>query len=136
MNQIYMLDTNIFSAVVKDANAPAGKALEAASIVNTVGVSIITAAELRFGTAKKGSQKLLDYVEALLGTMEVFPLAPPVDAHYGGIRSELEAAGQPIGSNDLFIAAHAIALDAILVTNNEREFRRVRGLRIENWITE
>jgi tRNA(fMet)-specific endonuclease VapC len=58
----------------------------------------------------------------------------PADVEYGGIRSELEAAGQTIGPNDLLIAAHAYALEAVLVTANLREFSRVRGLKVENWI--
>ncbi len=58
----------------------------------------------------------------------------PVDAEYGDIRAELEAAGQPIGANDFLIAAHAYALGLTLVTNNTREFTRIRGLKVENWL--
>ena len=74
-------------------------------------------------------------VEDLLAEIEVLPFDVPADAEYGVIRSELEAAGRPIGSNDLLIAAHARATGATMVTANEAEFKRVRGLKIENWLT-
>ncbi|MDA0582524.1 VapC toxin family PIN domain ribonuclease, partial [Acinetobacter baumannii] len=64
----------------------------------------------------------------------VLPLDIPADAEYAGIRAELEAAGQPIGMNDLLIAAHAYALSLTLVTDNTREFGRIRGLSVENWL--
>ena len=96
--------------------------------------SIIVAAELRYGCAKSGSTKLLKAVEDLLGEINVLPLDVPVDAEYGAIRTELEAAGKPIGSNDMLIAAHACAIDATIVTANTTEFKRIRGLKVENWI--
>ena len=79
------------------------------------------------------SARLTDQVEAVLGALNVLPLAEPADRLYGDIRSEIEKAGQPIGHNDLLIAAHARALTATLVTNNVREFRRVPGLTVEDW---
>lgn len=85
-------------------------------------VSIITASELRYGCVKKGSSKLLAQIEAILGSVAVLALDVPADAAYGGIRAELEAAGKPIGPNDLFIAAQASALGAVLVTANVGEF--------------
>jgi tRNA(fMet)-specific endonuclease VapC len=97
-------------------------------------VSIITAAELRYGYARKGAPRLLQQVEAILGGLDILPLDVPADAEYGGIRAELEAAGRPIGPNDLLIAAHAYALGATLVTANVGEFTRIRGLRVENWL--
>jgi tRNA(fMet)-specific endonuclease VapC len=96
--------------------------------------SIIVAAELRYGCARKGSARLLAKVEAVLETMPVLSLDVPADAEYGGIRSELEAAGQTIGLNDLLIGAHAYALGLTLVTDNMREFNRIRGLSLENWL--
>lgn len=101
---------------------------------NNLCVSVITAAEIRYGCAKKGSAKLLARAEEILGLVDVLPFDVPADAEYGGIRFELEAAGNTIGSNDLLIAAHAYALGTILVTDNEGEFRRVRGLQVENWL--
>ena len=96
--------------------------------------SIVVAAELRFGAAKKGSQRLTTQLEAILAVMEVLPLGPPVDQIYGWLRAKLESAGMPIGGNDMLIAAHALASDCVLVTDNEREFSRVEGLSIENWL--
>ncbi len=130
----YMLDTNIISDLVKN---PQGKAARRIAKVgeDNICTSIIVAAELRYGCAKSGSKRLLKAVEDLLGEIPVLPFDVPADAEYGGIRSELEAAGKPIGSNDLLIAAHAYALGAIIVTANTDEFKRVRGLNVENWLS-
>lgn len=130
---LYMLDTNIVSDLLRH---PDGSAAQRIAEVgpDAICVSIITAAELRYGCARKGSAKLLAHVEAILESVQVLALNVPVDAEYGGIRAELEAAGKPIGPNDLLIAAHAYAAGAILVTDNTGEFSRVRGLRVENWI--
>lgn len=127
-----MLDTNIVSQL---ARYPHGRVTEHIAKVGpeAVCVSIITAAELRYGCAKKGSAKLLAQIEAILDSIEIVALDVPADAEYGGIRAELEAAGKPIGPNDLLIAAHAYALGAVLVTANTKEFKRIRGLRVENW---
>jgi tRNA(fMet)-specific endonuclease VapC len=128
-----MLDTNIVSDLLRH---PGGSAAERIADVgpDAVCVSIITAAELRYGCAKKGSAKLMAHVEAILDSVQVLAFDVPSDAEYGSIRAELEAAGKPIGPNDLLIAAHACAAGAILVTDNTSEFYRVRGLRVENWL--
>lgn len=128
-----MLDTNIVSDLVRN---PQGSVTQHIIKVGseTICISIITAAELRYGCARKGSAKLLANVEAILGSIQVLPFDVPADAEYGGIRAELEAAGKPIGPNDLLIAAHAYALGAVLVTANTGEFSRVRGLQVENWL--
>ncbi|KAA9011633.1 MULTISPECIES: type II toxin-antitoxin system VapC family toxin [Sphingobium] len=128
-----MLDTNIVSDLVRH---PQGAIYEKIVEIgaDAVCVSIITAAELRYGCAKKGSARLLAQVEAILEGIEVLPFDMPADAEYGGIRAELEAAGQPIGPNDLLIAAHCYTLGFTLVTANDREFRRIRALPVENWI--
>jgi tRNA(fMet)-specific endonuclease VapC len=128
----FMLDTNVVSDLIRN---PLGKA---ASRIDRFGddavcVSIVVAAELRFGCAKRGSSHLLDLVEGVLERIPVLPLDLPADAEYAGIRTELEAAGAPIGPNDLLIAAHAYALGLPLVTA-DAEFRRVRGLQVENWL--
>jgi len=129
----YMLDTNIVSDLVRNPQgAVFDKIVEIGS--DNLCVSIITAAELRYGCARKASPRLLQQVEAILGGLEILPLDVPADAEYGGIRAELEAAGKPIGPNDLLIAAHAYALGATLVTANVGEFARVRGLSVENWL--
>lgn len=103
-----------------------------------IATSIIVAAELRFGAAKKGSPALTERVEALLSRFNVLPFQPNTDEVYGAIRADLESKGTPIGANDLLIAAHAKYLDQkddwVLVTANEREFQRVDGLTVENWL--
>ena len=129
----YMLDTNIVSDLVR---SPQGRVFDriAALGSDTMCISIITAAELRYGCAKKGSSRLLAQVETILGSIEILPFDVPANGEYAGIRAELEAAGKPIGPNDLLIAAHAYTAGATLVTANVGEFERVHGLNVENWL--
>ncbi|MDH2430985.1 type II toxin-antitoxin system VapC family toxin [Pokkaliibacter sp. MBI-7] len=129
----YLLDTNIISDVIRHPNGSAAQRIEHIG-PKEIFTSIIVAAELRYGCAKKGSAQLQARVDSLLATIPVLPLDAPTDAKYGSIRAELEAAGQPIGMNDLLIAAHAHALGLTLVTDNTREFSRIRGLSVENWL--
>jgi tRNA(fMet)-specific endonuclease VapC len=96
--------------------------------------SIVVAAEPRFGAAKSGSATISDRVDLILSALEVLPLEPPADRHYGAIRQQLVTQGTPIGPNDLLIAAHARALDLAVVTANVREFSRVHGLKVANWL--
>jgi tRNA(fMet)-specific endonuclease VapC len=128
-----MLDTNIISDLIRN---PQGKAAKRIARVgeNNICTSVIVAAELRYGCAKSGSTRLLRAVEDLLGEIDVLPFDVPADTEYGGIRAELEQAGKPIGSNDLLIAAHAYATGATIVTANTDEFKRIRGLKVENWL--
>jgi tRNA(fMet)-specific endonuclease VapC len=133
VSQLYMLDTNIVSDLVRNPQGPVMRHIVRVGS-EAVCVSIITAAELRYGCARKGSAKLLANVEAILASIQVLAFDVPGDAEYGGIRAELEAAGKPIGPNDLLIAAHATSLDAVLVTANIGEFTRVRGLSVEKWL--
>jgi tRNA(fMet)-specific endonuclease VapC len=129
----YLLDTNIISDLIRN---PRGKAAARIARVgeDNVCTSIIVAAELRYGCAKSGSKRLLKAVEDVLSEIKVLPFDVPADSEYGAIRSALEAAGKPIGSNDLLIAAHAHATGATIVTANVAEFKRVRGIRVENWL--
>ena len=129
----YMLDTNIVSDLIR---SPQGKIADRIARVgeDQVGVSVVVAAELRFGAAKKKSARLSAQLEAILNSMDVLALEPPVDAIYGHLRADLEHRGKPIGANDLLIAAHALAMDLTLVTDNVEEFRRVPKLRVENWL--
>ena len=129
----YMLDTNIISDLIRN---PQGKAAKRIAKVgdDNICTSIIVASELRYGCAKSGSTRLLKAVEDLLNEIEVLSLDVPADAEYGAIRAELEAAGKPIGANDLLIAAHARATGATIVTANTEEFKRIRGLNVENWL--
>src|SRR5262249_32562586 len=96
--------------------------------------SIVVLAELRYGISKVGSRRLAGQLTAILGGLEVFPLEAPADAAYADLRTRLERAGRPIGANDMLIAAHTLALDLTLVTDNEREFSRIADLRLENWL--
>ena len=129
----YMLDTNIISDLIRN---PQGKAASRIGQVGEDGIctSVIVAAELRYGCAKSGSKRLRDAVENLLGEIEVLPFDVPADAEYGAIRSKLDAAGQPIGGNDMFIAAHALAAGATIVTANVDELSRISDLKVENWL--
>lgn len=129
----YLLDTNIVSDLVR---RPQGQVAQRIRGVGETRVctSIIVAAELRFGAARKGSERLTAQLETVLGAIEVLPLEAPADLEYGALRAYLEQRGQPIGGNDLLIAAHSISLDCTLVTDNEREFGRVPKLRCENWL--
>ncbi|MBY6241296.1 type II toxin-antitoxin system VapC family toxin [Methylosinus sp. Sm6] len=128
-----MLDTNIVSDMIRN---PRGKAVRHIAKIGERGLSVsaIVAAELRYGAAKAGSSRLSALVEGVLSRLVVVPFDVPADEHYGRIRAELEASGSPIGQNDLFIAAHAIALGLPLVTNNLGEFSRVGSLKLENWL--
>jgi tRNA(fMet)-specific endonuclease VapC len=129
----YLLDTNIISDLIRN---PKGRVAKHIARVgeNNVCTSIIVAAELRYGCAKKGSKRLLETVENLLRELNVLSLEGPADAEYGKIRAELERRGSPIGGNDLLIAAHALAIEATVVTANVDEFARVEGLKVQNWI--
>lgn len=127
-----MLDTNAVSRMIRQpASALARRvaALEEGSFA----ISVIVAAELRYGAERRGSVRLTRQLEAVLAAIEVLPLEEPAARHYGAIRSALEKIGQPIGRNDLLIAAHARALGATLVTNNVGEFQRVADLAVEDW---
>ena len=127
-----MLDTNIVSELIRRPRGSiAGRAagLEQGSLA----ISVIVAAELRYGVERRGSTRLARQLEAVLSALPTLPLAEPADRHYGMIRSELERRGRPIGHNDLLIAAHARALGATLVTKNVGEFSRVPDLKVEVW---
>ena len=131
----YLLDSNTLSDIFKN---PGGRTAREHQRVtndpeNEVLVSIITACELRYGVAKKQSKRLAERIEELVAGVRVISLGVGADIAYAEIRADLEKRGQLIGPNDMLIAAHALALDAILVTDNVREFKRVKGLRIENW---
>ena len=129
----YLLDTNIVSDLVRN---PQGLVMQRIRQVGEAQVctSVIVAAELRYGAAKKGSPRLTEQLEAVLGTLEVLPFETPADEIYGLLRARLEQAGQSIGGNDLLIAAQTVTLGYTLVTGNEREFARIDDLSCENWL--
>jgi len=129
----FLLDTNVVSDLVRH---PRGRIADRIAVVGEeqVCTSIIVAAELRFGTLKKNSPRLTAQLEAILNAIEVLPLGPPVDVVYGELRAALERGGQPIGANDMLIAAHALSLGYTVVTDNDREFSRIQNLGVENWL--
>ena len=129
----YLLDTNIVSDLVRN---PQGKVARHIRKVgeSRVSTSIIVAAELRYGAAKKGSPRLAAQLDAVLGALEILPFETPADATYGVLRARLEQIGRPIGANDLLIAAHALALGHTVITDNEAEFSHVENLNVENWL--
>ena len=129
----YLLDTNIVSDLVRN---PQGKVAQHIRNIGEAHVctSIIVAAELRYGAAKKRSPRLSAQLEAVLGALEVLPFETPADAAYGLLRTGLEQSGRPIGANDLLIAAQAIVLGYTIVTDNEKEFARIEDLPHENWL--
>jgi tRNA(fMet)-specific endonuclease VapC len=135
MSYRYLLDTNIVSDMVRRPNGLVAKrtAQVGDSLVCT---SIVVACELKFGVERVGSERLHQQLERIIGAFAVLPLDDPVAHYYARIRTHLERAGTPIGPNDLLIAAHTLALDLTLVTDNEREFSRVPGLAVENWLTQ
>jgi tRNA(fMet)-specific endonuclease VapC len=98
-----------------------------------ISTSIIAAAELRYGVAKRGSTRLARQVETVLGALDVLPFEAPADVIYGRLRTSLERRGQPMGGNDLLIAAHALATQLTLVTD-DRGFTRIPELLRENWL--
>jgi tRNA(fMet)-specific endonuclease VapC len=130
---MYLLDTNAFSDIIKGHP----KAISAYAKLNpdTVKISVISLGEIAFGLSRKnlGARKKAR-IGALLEDVEALPLASEVAGIYGSIKAELLQRGEPIGGNDFWIAAHALALGATLVTGNLREFKRVPGLKLENWI--
>lgn len=129
----YLLDTNVLSDLLRN---PSGRAARRLAVVGeaVICTSIVVACELRYGAARKGSPQLSERVETLLESLEVLPLDKDSDRRYAEIRSHLDRLGKPIGPNDLLIAAHTLALDLILVTDNVEEFARVPGLSAENWL--
>ena len=129
----YLLDTNVVSDLVRN---PQGKVAARIADVGeeSVCTSIIVAAELRYGAARKGSERLLSQLVTVLGALEILPFETPAEITYGDVRARLETAGKPIGGNDMLIAAHAISLGLTIVTDNEREFSRIEGLPFENWL--
>lgn len=133
MSAGYLLDTNIVSDLMRH---PRGRV--AARIAELgeprICTSIIVVAEIRYGIAKTGSRRLPAQLAAILGGLVILPFEAPADLRYGELRARLEQIGGPIGANDMLIAAHALTLGLTLVTANEREFSRVQGLSVENWL--
>ena len=135
MSVSHLLDTNILSDLVR---RPQGVIAARIADVGEAAIctSLIVAAELRYGAARAGSDRLTRQLEVILSYLPVLSLDPPADRAYAAIRTHLEQAGTPIGGNDLLIAAQAQSLGLIVVTANVKEFSRVPDLAVENWLSE
>lgn len=129
---MFLLDTNAVSDLMRD---PTGKiGVQIVQTPRSIVTSIIVAGEIRFGLERRPSTRLARQVEQVFGHLSILPFQSDADEVYARIRASLERRGTPISGNDLLIAAHALSLGATLVTDNVREFVRVEGLVIENWL--
>ncbi|ATE61847.1 type II toxin-antitoxin system tRNA(fMet)-specific endonuclease VapC [Thauera sinica] len=129
----YLLDTNICIYIAKH-NPPAVRERFARHAADELVMSVVTLGELLFGAEKsQARERALETIARLNSVIRVADLPEAAGVHYGQIRAALQKGGQPIGNNDLWLAAHARAEGWTLVTNDEREFRRVEGLQVENW---
>jgi tRNA(fMet)-specific endonuclease VapC len=127
----FMLDTDISSYIIKRRPATLVERFE--KHAESLSVSVMTAAELRFGAAKAARPKLAELVEAYLERLAILDWTNEVTGHYARIRSELERSGKPIGNMDLLIASHAVSQRMVLVTNTLKHFANVPGLTVEVW---
>ncbi|HKQ20309.1 MAG TPA: PIN domain-containing protein [Candidatus Eisenbacteria bacterium] len=127
----FMLDTDTVSFVLRNEGAAASNL--SAHRPSEICLSSITLCELRFGADKRRSKRIHGMIDGFVATIEALPFDSAAAAMFGKVRASLESKGTPIGMFDTLIAAHALALDLTLVTNNTRHFSNVRGLRAENW---
>lgn len=132
MPALYLLDTNTLSTLIRQ---PQGRVADRIAHVGEANVltSVVVACELRYGAAKRGSRRLTRQVEAVLGALTIRALESDVERVYATIRVALEKKGTPIGAQ-MLIAARARAVDAVCVTDNLAEFKRVPALKVENWV--
>ena len=134
MNLDYLIDTDTF-IYIRNHRPPHVMEYFNSLEVGTVGISVVSYGELFRGCERSDfKQKNHDQLKQLIQFIPVQSLPINAGIEYGVLRTSLEKQGNIIGANDLWIAAHAMALDLTLVTNNTREFSRVEGLRIENWV--
>ena len=130
---VYLFDTNALSEMMRWPQGALAKRAAALSEEDRC-TSIIVACELRYGALKRRSTKIDFQLATVLEGFRIEPFSEPAELEFARIRTELEAVGQPIGAFDMLIAAHTIALDCTLITDNTREFARVPGLKVENWL--
>jgi tRNA(fMet)-specific endonuclease VapC len=131
---MYMLDTNICIYIIKKQPVSVFQRFQALP-VGSVSMSLVSYGELEFGALRSNnSKKALDILDELAAYIPVLSMPMEVAKEYADIRADLAAKGMLIGNNDLWISAHARALGHTLVTNNVKEFERVEGLKLENWI--
>ncbi len=128
-----MLDTNICSFIIREKPLSVKEKLKIVSKDNKVVISSIVASELLYGAYKKRNPKLITAVKTFIDFFEVLPFDLSAAEEYGKLRSYLEKKGNIIGAYNLQIAAHALSLNAVLVTNNTKEFSRIENLKIEDW---
>jgi tRNA(fMet)-specific endonuclease VapC len=129
----FLLDTNI-CIYIRRQRPPEVLARFEKLKVGDAALSVVTYGELLYGAAKsQHRQTAMNALTELVGVIPVLGLPESAAYEYGTMRAELEAKGEMIGGNDLWIAAHAKSLGLTLVTNDEREFRRVAGLKVQNW---
>jgi len=128
----FLLDTNVISAAIRMPGGPVDEALRSLS-GEEIGTSLIVKGEILFGLKKNANVRGRQRLDVFLGAMTVWPLEDPVDDLYGDLRAWAEQQGKPMGANDLWIAAHALALEATVVTD-DKAFFRVPGLKVENWL--
>jgi len=128
-----LLDTDTSSYAIRGASATLDAALAAAA-PGSLAISAVTRAELMFGLEKRGNPRALArLVQAFLDRVTVLPWDAAAADRYANLRAQLERVGTPIGLFDTMIAGHALALGAALVTNNQKHFRHVKALKLENW---
>ena len=136
MQTQYLLDTNICICIIKHQPEIVRQHFEKHLPHRNILISVITLGELRFGAEKsQQKEKALKVIDELTSMIQVVELDEYVAEHYAQIRQDLASKGQMIGANDLWLAAHARANHWVMVTNNEKEFLRVDGLQVENWVS-
>lgn len=130
--RLFMLDTNVLSDLIREPEGPIADQIAQVG-ESAVCCSIIVAAELRYGAARRKAKQLTARVDAALSAIDILPLGEPVGRVYGALRAKLATRGTPVGPNDLLIAAHALSENLTLVTDNHRKFARIDGLALANW---
>jgi tRNA(fMet)-specific endonuclease VapC len=131
---MHLLDTNICVYVIRKRPESVYRRLSNIG-ERGVAISVVTAFELEVGALRSQGRHFSEAVRLLIGELPVLPLEDAARAAYGQLRTALERRGEVIGAYDMLIAAHALTLHATLVTNNEKEFKRVKGLKVENWVS-
>lgn len=131
---LYMLDTNICAFIIKNKPQHIKEKLKDIEKEHEIALSSIVVAELLFGVKNKKSQNLSKIIDTFIGNFTIYDFDKKASIEYATIRDTLESIGKVIGTNDMLIAAHAKSLGATMVTNNTREFLRVDGLGVEDWV--
>lgn len=130
----YLLDTDTCIYLAKNVSTPLLQRF-ARQPADSAAISVVTLGELQFGAEQSEQRtRAKEVLERFSQSINVLPIERSVAYAYGELRARLKRLGTPIGANDLWIAAHAISLNLILISHNEREFDRVEGLRVENWL--